>query len=1786
MTAVRCVVSLAAQFYPFDASEQSQSHPKVSNSIAAQELKDLTTNPLDDVTVEPKDDNLFEWNCSIKAAADSPYKNGTFHFTVSLPTNFPFKAPLVTFKTKIYHPGINDEGAICVPVLRDEWKPSVTLSTVLVIIQEKLNNPSPDDPFEPDVAAVLKNDKSKFLATAKDWTKNKKSETGRSVHAPALEDHDHLSSPQIPLPNDFRTSLILPDLSRRFSLLRSSSGEPVALDVLRSRLADQRARGAANHISEEEEEMIFDTLRSFRSKPNAASLSGENLTLNSTSNSYLPVQENYDFRQSSSTMMSSSAASLAPSSASPSVTSSPSKSTGKRYSNNLFGSGRFNDYNYLRSVTKQGGGTSGNGRLRTESLTPTESSVRNVNASTNTSSLSDSTSLRPVTPESSGYNTNSIVSSVQSTPSLHDIFSGSSDSRTAMPLSTPYGEQGQGNPVSVAGYRISKTLGPSALKRASMALEEVIKEFEEEAEDEILMPRSPPIPPSGNVELANPHPRNSALSTFEAVMAISSDKQVQNDPEVVDRRASPVPSRILPGYVPGMPRPMTPRDRDAFDIEDQRSHSTTPRATTPMAFGFADASVAQSISSVPSLASSSSTATSTNTNATTTTLNTTTARLRSNSSTSQTSVTRSPTSPLFLQRSPNSNNTGRHTPVDNSARVEFDTPLNSSLLARRRPASPLAGPPYQPMAVSSRPGTPSNVVWAPSRSHTRRGHTRNNSSLSESGASMSNSDAHGAQAHERYTSGPRPMRSPPLPDSPMIEAGSFALGNSTYGKEGDGASAGSGNGDGPPAMTPGEFGSLRRPPPRSATPTQSAARSPTSPTFEESIASPGNKRSSKQNITNSNHNSIPPLVLSPLFNTSRSSLESAGSSYHTWEDEEKDLYISLFSDPDAQQTVWHDLTQSSSSGTQDSADTDSEDWNPEEVVARVAGLTKVDFLAIQEKLLSVSDAKTVERAALERAGSMVRKRRPSTSQSHYSINGKENRVASPPPQVQVQTSPSRTASQPSENIKHDRIPAALDTSAPSPPGSPRDRDLSPTTKRNRALATALFGQEPDGGSVSKSESTASSTTAPEPPKPPATTLESHSSNSTLSPPFKAPYQLSRNPSVPRIPQTPQEEAQLAREVQERINAATELLKPSNGGHSPDPNATISRKRISPSQISTPRLVSASTTVVDTIPIVKAPSPASSANSSAPSKIGSRFKKLRGTLRAKNPPILSGEELPAAPASGVDPHSPSGAQMATYDPAKLRVPGPHATSSATETRFKVAAASPPASAGPGLKGFMARFRGKQRHTIDASAESDRRRSPHDSIQPTPQPTSPAPVAPPSPLGRKPVPDVSRPETPYEQAEAPSSPPTQSPYVDSSLTPKPTESSDVLALKQFFEAANRIGIDQGELNALLARSGSTSSKAADWSALTRSSSTVRPEAGNPADPSRLTPSRGRTSLDEPNSRALTPDSKVLDRGNGRPSIDATRDKSVSRQASRKQADHTRRPREGKGGEQTAVVRKTIIIPDKAMTFEELKLEMEKTMPGHRASITSTSSRSIHERAPTPPPPRSPTGKRFSRGPPPVPDLPSVFGNSLNVPSTAAGPLEKSNSTYDSLYDMYAGEYRSPSATPNESGPSSRPQDDLAVGEGAGAAVELIQLANGQTIWNIVNGLREEDDDDMSVYTRRTSFASEYHPRGVNGGSDAGIQMFVKEHRRSGSRGSASSFLSRKKNQGKSRPETKIYQSPAEGIGRLIQELSQNMEAGSFNIVPRPGHSASSSLSTNDITWTLEERLDEMIDKVRAK
>jgi len=137
----------------------------------SKEFNDLSARPVDGVSVTPKEDNMLIWHGNVKGPADTPYENGTFHFTVIFPDNFPFKPPAITFITKIYHPGFNEEGHICLQMLRDEWKPATSMSTVFKSIRDKIGKPDPDDPFDTEVAAVLKTNEAKFKTTAKEWTK-------------------------------------------------------------------------------------------------------------------------------------------------------------------------------------------------------------------------------------------------------------------------------------------------------------------------------------------------------------------------------------------------------------------------------------------------------------------------------------------------------------------------------------------------------------------------------------------------------------------------------------------------------------------------------------------------------------------------------------------------------------------------------------------------------------------------------------------------------------------------------------------------------------------------------------------------------------------------------------------------------------------------------------------------------------------------------------------------------------------------------------------------------------------------------------------------------------------------------------------------------------------------------------------------------------------------------------------------------------------------------------------------------------------------------------------------------------------------------------------------------------------------------------------------------------------------------------------------------------------------------------------------------------------------------
>ena len=138
----------------------------------------------------PNESDINNWEVTMEGPPDSPYavsnhtnsthpelaantsQGGRFIVSVSLPKDYPFKPPVISFKTKVYHPNVsNDErGAMCLGMLRaDAWKPPNKIKEVLTLVRTVLAAPQPDDAVETGIAEQYKNDRAAFDKAAKDW---------------------------------------------------------------------------------------------------------------------------------------------------------------------------------------------------------------------------------------------------------------------------------------------------------------------------------------------------------------------------------------------------------------------------------------------------------------------------------------------------------------------------------------------------------------------------------------------------------------------------------------------------------------------------------------------------------------------------------------------------------------------------------------------------------------------------------------------------------------------------------------------------------------------------------------------------------------------------------------------------------------------------------------------------------------------------------------------------------------------------------------------------------------------------------------------------------------------------------------------------------------------------------------------------------------------------------------------------------------------------------------------------------------------------------------------------------------------------------------------------------------------------------------------------------------------------------------------------------------------------------------------------------------------------------
>ena len=73
------------------------------------ELAEIQKDVHSKVTAEPLGGDLTKLRGSFDGPPGTPYEGGTYVIDIELPTEYPFRPPIMKFATKIWHPNISSQ---------------------------------------------------------------------------------------------------------------------------------------------------------------------------------------------------------------------------------------------------------------------------------------------------------------------------------------------------------------------------------------------------------------------------------------------------------------------------------------------------------------------------------------------------------------------------------------------------------------------------------------------------------------------------------------------------------------------------------------------------------------------------------------------------------------------------------------------------------------------------------------------------------------------------------------------------------------------------------------------------------------------------------------------------------------------------------------------------------------------------------------------------------------------------------------------------------------------------------------------------------------------------------------------------------------------------------------------------------------------------------------------------------------------------------------------------------------------------------------------------------------------------------------------------------------------------------------------------------------------------------------------------------------------------------------------------------------------------------------------
>jgi ubiquitin-conjugating enzyme E2 M len=110
--------------------------------------------------------DLMNFQIEIKPS-ENYWQGGRFTFTFKIPDSYPHEPPKVLCDQIVYHPNLDTKGNICLNVLREDWSPVQTVTSVIFGLLFLFIDPNASDPLNSEAAKDLMQSTSNFKSNVR-----------------------------------------------------------------------------------------------------------------------------------------------------------------------------------------------------------------------------------------------------------------------------------------------------------------------------------------------------------------------------------------------------------------------------------------------------------------------------------------------------------------------------------------------------------------------------------------------------------------------------------------------------------------------------------------------------------------------------------------------------------------------------------------------------------------------------------------------------------------------------------------------------------------------------------------------------------------------------------------------------------------------------------------------------------------------------------------------------------------------------------------------------------------------------------------------------------------------------------------------------------------------------------------------------------------------------------------------------------------------------------------------------------------------------------------------------------------------------------------------------------------------------------------------------------------------------------------------------------------------------------------------------------------------------------